>query len=241
MGNRDAPIPGRTDAARQPHGGAGVAGSVALHVLLLLALILAVPKPAPPPPKERRIAVEILDAGRFEEIAGSFASNLPPPRLPAAPALPATPPDIVSFPADLPLPPRSGETIVPERLLSAAALADPRSARALAALPRMAADDRIVQLCTVEALAQVAALDARYAPDLLSAYSMEEVRLSATSIEADGAAFRSQGRWYGLAFTCTLTPALDAVAGFEFTIGEEIPHEQWASHDLVEGSDPHGH
>lgn len=241
MGTREALIPRGKAAARPSHGGAGVAASVAIHAALLLALLLAVPKPVPPPPRERHVSVEILDPAQFEAIIGKNASSLPPPRLPEGLGLPDTPPDIISFPADLPPPPRAGEKIVPERFLSADVLADPRSAEALAALPLMQSDERVVQLCSIEALAQIAAADAEYDPDLLSAYSLGDIRLAATSIEADGAAFRSRGQWYGLAFTCELTANLDAVAAFEFTIGEAIPHEQWASHDLVEGGDPHEH
>lgn len=242
MGTREALIPRGKDAVRPPHGGAGIAGSLAVHLIFLLALLLVVPKPAPPRPSERRVSVEILDPGQFEAIIGPSAARLPPPRLPEGLGLPATPPDIISFPADLPPPPRSGETIVPQRFLSADALADPRSAKALAALPRLASDERVVQLCSIEALAQIAAADPEYDPDLLAAYSMGDIRLAARSIAANGAAFRSRGQWYGLAFECELTAALDAVAAFEFTIGKAIPHEQWASHDLVEGNDPHeGH
>lgn len=241
MGTREALIPRGRDAVRPPHGGAGIAGSLAVHLIFLLALLLTVPKPAPPPPRERHVSVEILDPGQFEALIGSSASSLPPPRLPEGLGLPDTPPDIISFPADLPLPPRSGETIVPERFLSAVALADPRSAEALAALPLMQSDERVVQLCSIEALAQVAAADPEYDPDLLASYSLGDIRLAATSVEADGAAFRSGGQWYSLAFKCSLTAALDAVAAFEFTIGEAIPHEQWASHGLVEGNDPHEH
>lgn len=102
----------------------------------------------------------------------------------------------------------------------------------------MQSDERVLQLCSIEALAQIAAADAAYDPDLLAAYSMGDIRLAARSVEADRAAFRSRGQWCGLDFKCSLTGALDAIAAF--TIGVAIPHEQWASHNLVEGSDPHG-
>jgi hypothetical protein len=240
MGTREA-LNSRERTGGRPPFKAARAASLALHLVLLLALLLVAPKPAPPVPQEKRISVEILDAGQIEAIFGPSADSLPPPRLPEGLGLPASPPDIISFPADLPPPPRSGETIMAERFLSAAVLADPRSAEALAALPRLASDERVVQLCTVEALAQIAALDAEYEPDLLSAYSLDDIRLTATAIDAPGAAFRSGGKWFGVAFRCRLTAALDAVEEFEFTIGAEIPHAQWAAHNLVEGNDPHGH
>ncbi|GAB4348597.1 MAG: hypothetical protein Kow0026_03310 [Oricola sp.] len=241
MGTREAQ--GRSSHAdvRPPSGGAGIAGSLAIHLTVLLTVLFAVPKPAPPPPTERRVSVEIVNPGEFAAAAGRFAASLPPPRLPEGPSLPAGPPDIISFPADLPLPPHSDERIVPARLLSAATLADPRSADALAALPQLAADERAVQLCSIEALAQIAALDAEFAPDLLAAYATGAIRLAGPSVEADGAAFRSRGQWYALAFKCALNAELDAVAAFEFTIGKAIPHEQWAGHNLAEGADPHGH
>lgn len=209
-----------------------MAGSFALHLAFLLALLLAMPKPAPPPPEDRSVSVEILDPGQFEAMTGPATPVLPAPLA----VLPPTPPEIISFPADLPPPPHSGETIVPQRMLSAAVLADPRSADALAALPQLASDERIVQLCSIEALEQIAALG-DYEPDLLAAYSMDEVRLTGRSIDATGAAFRSGGSWFHLAFKCGLTPSLDTVKDFEFRIGEQIPHQQWASHNLAEGED----
>ena len=84
----------------------------------------------------------------------------------------------------------------------------------------------------------IAALDDAYDPDLVAAYSMGDITLAGSTLTAAGAAFRSGGQWYGLSFDCTLTGGLDAVSAFEFTIGEAIPHEQWASHNLAEGGAP---
>jgi hypothetical protein len=215
----------------------GFAASVALHLALFGVLLLIVPKPAPRPPSEKRIAVEILDPAQFEAVYRSPAGALPAPQLPDGLALPQNPPDIISFPADLPLPPHSGEKIVARRFLSATAFDDPRSAKAKAALSAMLPDEKAIQLCNIEALEQITALDAEYQPDLLTAYSMQSVRLSATSVNAPGAAFRSRGQWFGVAFDCALTPDLAEVVAFEFRIGKAIPHEKWARYNLAEGED----
>ncbi|WP_193176744.1 DUF930 domain-containing protein [Oricola nitratireducens] len=216
----------------------GFLASLALHLAFLLALLLAVPKPPPPVHKERSIQVQLLDPGQFEAMIRPQPSAIPAPALPApAMALPESPPDVISFPADLPPPPHAGETIVAKRFLAMAALDDPRSADAKAALPQLAPDERVVQLCSIEALEQIAALGGDYNPDLLAAYSMGDIRIGRDAIDAAGAAFRSRGKWYRLAFKCSLTRKLDDIAAFEFRIGDQIPHVQWAAHNLVEGND----
>lgn len=217
------------------------AASFALHALLLVALIfLVMPEPRSPP-LERSVSVEILDAGRFSDIFGPQGANLPTPELPAGLALPADPPTVISFPADPPLPPHAGETIIPTRFLSADSLADPRSAGARAALTMLGADERVVQLCSIEALAQIAALDDSYEPDLVAAYSRSEISVTRVSIDAPGAAFRSRGHWYRLAFKCRVTPEFDEVAGFEFRLGAEIPRVDWARYHLADGEDLDSH
>ena len=50
---------------------------------------------------------------------------------------------------------------------------------------------------------------------------------------ADGAAFRSKGRWYGLQFTCDLSADGQSVTGFAFLVGDAIPREKWDAFGLA--------
>ncbi|MCI5076229.1 DUF930 domain-containing protein [Oricola sp.] len=220
------------------------AASLALHLLLLAAFLLAPSPKAPPPPQERTVDVQVLAPDEFEAL---FPRPDPTPALPT-PVL-ALPPELPDIPLPAPTqPPQASQpeaapdaTIVARRFLSSQVLADPRSADAKAALGQMLPDEKMVQLCAIEAMAQIAALDDRYSPDLVATYAMDRLTLRGSVVDAPGAAFRSGGIWYNLAFTCGLAPDLSAIASFEYRLGREIPPEDWEEHNLVAGRNMDGH
>ncbi|MBB6411397.1 hypothetical protein HNQ71_004071 [Mesorhizobium sangaii] len=92
------------------------------------------------------MSVDILTPQQFE------AATRPPPA-PVTPALPkapaAVPPPTSSPPR--PQPPATAAMIRPTEMLSAKTLADPRSRQARADLATFASDERMVQLCNLEA------------------------------------------------------------------------------------------
>ena len=202
------------------------ATSIALHVAILAAAILLIHVPAPEEPPERRVNVEFIDADRFDE---AFA--------PKAPEVPAEP-DEARFAPEQDLPElRPDGMIVARTLRSDAVLDDPRSAEARAALPMMQSDERMLQLCSIEAMAQVAGLGDDYAPDMIVTYAMDDVRIKAGTAKAPGAAVRSYGRWFNLRFECSVTPDLDHVVAFAFKMGDAIPEADWEDHNLAAGQD----
>ncbi|QCL98003.1 DUF930 domain-containing protein (plasmid) [Agrobacterium tumefaciens] len=120
-------------------------------------------------------------------------------------------------------------------MFSAKILADPRSKGALVALRQLATDDRIIQLCNVEVMEQVHRWNPDYQPDFVVAYAIADTKLSGLTLQADGGALRSKRHWYDVKFRCEVTPDLEKVVAFEFSLGAEIPESEWEAHSLPIG------
>jgi hypothetical protein len=212
---RSAPVPeaedGRTRLA------AAFAAAVALHLVLLGVALLAPIRATPESAPEPNVQVEMVTSQQFAAL--SPAPDRPP-----------------TLPLATPKTGAEGLTAA-THLMSAAILADPRSRQAREALPHLAPDERIVQLCDIEALQQVRAADPERQPEIVSAYAFAELKLSAHGLIADGAAFRSRERWYRLRFTCDVTPDLTKVTAFAFKVGDPIPKPELASHNLPLAAD----
>ena len=198
-----------------------VAAALALHVgLAILVFLLPAARPLRPP-RENTLNAQILTS---EEFAAANARR-PAAEEPAA-GVPPRPP--------------SGEPMTQAtHFFSGGLLADPRSRKAREALPGLAPDERIIQLCNIEALEQIhTANAARFQPDFAVAYAMAEVKLAGDTMEANGGAFRSRGRWYRLSYRCAVAPGLTQVVSFAYRVGDPIPKEDWASHGLIAGDGP---
>lgn len=194
----------------------GVGTSLALHGFFLLALLAFVANGPPLPPAEQGIAVDILSPAQFDALTA-------PPEGATRPTLPAESP-----PAPV--------IVRPTRMLSAGALADPRSREARALLPTLDDTERMVQLCDLEAMEQVHAWRDSFHPDRVVAYAMHDLAIAGETVEAGGAAFRSDDAWYNLKFTCRLAPDHTTVAAFEFMVGDPVPRNQWQARNLPSDS-----
>jgi hypothetical protein len=198
----------------------GISTSVVLHALLAATLALM---PLPKLPKrleEERVSVGILTPQQFE------ASTRPPPA-PARPSAPEAP-----APSPPPSAPRSQSPTAPAMvrptdMLSGKTLADPRSRQARADLATFASDERMVQLCNLEAMDQIRRWRADFQPERVVAYATAEEKVRGTTIAADGAAFRSRKNWYNLKFKCQLAQDGESVIGFEFLVGDPVAREKW--------------
>ncbi|MFE0014900.1 DUF930 domain-containing protein [Mesorhizobium sp. NPDC059054] len=204
----------------------GIGASCLLHLLLLVGLML----------------LPIPQALRLPPIESIKVDFVPPPQAPqpvqqSEPT--ATPKALPSTPTVQPLvqAPRPTTTQPPlikaEKLYSAQVLADPRSRGARKALPQLAPQERVIQLCNIEALAQLRRQRSGFQPDLVVPYAMKDTKVTGQLLEAKGAAIRSKKHWYGLAFNCEVAPDLKTVVAFEFLLGAEIPEQQWADHNLT--------
>jgi Domain of Unknown Function (DUF930) len=126
-------------------------------------------------------------------------------------------------------------SVKPTRMLSEMILNDPRSRKAKETLSVMAADEQMIQLCSIEAMAQVGAWKETFQPDLLVAYAMKGIKISGYSLLADGAAFHSDQKWYNIKFKCELAPDHRRVTAFEFLVGDAIPQSRWERLNLPKG------
>ena len=182
--------------------------------------------PLPKRPKrleEERVSVDILTPEQFD------ASTRPPPaqvtQEPLAP-LPQPAPAAPVAPVAA-QPPAQPAMIHATEMLSGKTFADPRSRQARADLATFASEERMVQLCNLEALDQIRKWRADFQPERVAPYATAEEKVKGTAIRADGAAFRSRGNWYGLKFNCELAEDGESVVGFEFLVGDPIPKEKW--------------
>ncbi|HEV2505522.1 MAG TPA: DUF930 domain-containing protein [Mesorhizobium sp.] len=202
-----------------------VGASCLLHLLLLAGvMLLPIPQALRLPPIES-IKVDFVPAPRPPEPVPQGKPALAPKTVPSAPAQPV-------FQGPLTAPARQ-PMVKAEKFYSAQVLADPRSRGARKALPQLAPQERVIQLCNIEALAQLRRQGTDFQPDMVVPYAMKDTKVTGHALEAKGAAMRSRKHWYGLAFNCEVAPDLKTVVAFEFLLGAEIPQDQWADHNLT--------
>ncbi|MCV9941011.1 DUF930 domain-containing protein [Boseaceae bacterium BT-24-1] len=215
----------------------GLAVALCLHLALLGALLAVRAFSGFVPESEASIAVELVGPEALMP-----ASPPPPPvQVPAPPpttgilplpqAAPITPPPDTPAAPPVPPPAEPPAMITARTLHSESVLANPRSRGTREALKTLDAAERIEQLCNLEAMSQIHAWKAEFEPDRVVAFAMAGTKASRTTLEAEGAAFRSRKQWYGLRFRCEMA-ATGKVAGFQFRVGEAIPRSEWAAHDL---------
>jgi len=124
------------------------------------------------------------------------------------------------------------------QFFSASVLAESGSRQVRATLPLLAKEDRITQLCNIEAVEQIHRWRAELQPDYVVTDAMADTRLRHLSLEASGGAFRSEGNWYSVKYRCTVTPNLGEVSSFEFLVGPAIPKQAWKKYHLVARDTP---
>ncbi|HTN60947.1 MAG TPA: DUF930 domain-containing protein [Devosia sp.] len=207
--------------------GADIAASAVLHVALL-ALLLHQSTALPDAPPERSIAIDLVTAAQYAVAIAAVPTVLTAP----ASRTSAVPPTARLPPVPQPKAETSG-MVHARQLLGASVLAEPASKEVRETLPLLGSDEQRIQLCNIEALAQIHAADERWDPDILVAYAMADMEVTDHGVAADGGAFRSRQQWYGFKFRCEVSSNLKAVTDFQFAIGEPIPKSEWASHDLT--------
>ncbi|AGB46560.1 protein of unknown function (DUF930) [Mesorhizobium australicum WSM2073] len=198
----------------------GISTSVLLHGLLAASVMLLPSPKRSSGPEEERVSVAILTPQQFE-----VSTRPPAPPIEEAPRAP-----MPEAPAPAPSAPRFPATpamIRPTRMLSAKTLADPRSKQARADLKTFASDERMVQLCNLEAMDQIRQWHADFQPERVVPYATAEEKITGTTIAANGAAFRSRKNWYSLKFKCQLAKDGESVIGFEFLVGDPVARDKW--------------
>lgn len=207
-----------------------------LHLLLGTVLGLNRLKPLPPPQAIKGIAVEIVTSAPV----ASPPDILPAPEE-AAPPVRTDTAAPVPQPSQAPEPPdtQTAHLEAPDRMIratqlySAAILNNPKSRKAKARLRQLVSEDRIIQLCNLEALEQVHRWKSSLTPNFLIAYARSDVQLTGRqTIEADGGAFHDRDSWYEIRFKCEISPDLTSVVAFEFAVGRKIPQRKWEEYNL---------
>ncbi len=93
-------------------------------------------------------------------------------------------------------------------------------------LQRLDPEERLEQLCDYTAMAQIRNDNRSFRPDRAVANAMADAHVSQDTIKATAGAFRSGGKWFTLAYSCTATPDHLKVISFQYSIGPEIPGHQ---------------
>ena len=206
---------------------ARLAGALALLLAALAAALLVGAAPFVDLQEGPAVETEVISARDFDALR-RVAPAPSEPSLAAAPeAVPGTPPAGPTPPVAAPAKP--DDMIRPTRMLSAQALADPRSRATRRALATLAEEERIAQLCDLEAMEQIHAWQPSYQPDRLVDYARADTRMRGNSLIAGGGAFRSGLKWYEVSFSCELDGSLRQVVGFAFKVGEPIPRQDWTA------------
>jgi len=213
--------------------------SLALHLAAIALLVFVAPRPQAPPDTETSVSVEIVAPPRrtlpdeapasSSAPAGADAASRPGP---SGPTLEAAVP---RAPLEAPLARAQPPMIRAERMLSQSVLANLRSRAARRELGSLAADERAVQLCGIEAMEQVHAWKDELLPETVIAYATKSLKIRGGSIVADGGAFLSAGSWYRLRFECDVQN--DTVVSFAYSVGDPIPRSEWEAYGLPEKAD----
>ena len=115
-----------------------------------------------------------------------------------------------------------------------ARLADPRARGTRKKLEGLLPDERLIQLCNIEATEQLSRARDNFNADAVVVYAMSDPQLTATTVSAKGAAVHAGTAWYRLRFDCEVTPDMKAVTNFRYALGASIPPDQWEEHALPE-------
>ena len=207
----------------------GTLASLGFHAALVAVLLIGPNGQRPEPVMPRSIAVEMVSTVQF---AALLAPPLAPVTSPATPE--AAEPNVAASPAPaVPAAKSNTGTIRATDFYAGRLLAEPASAALRAGMKTLDGSERLVQLCSIEAIEQVRRGRPEFDPDTVVAYAMADMAVRDGALIAEGAAFRSRREWYGMHFSCTADADYSAVEQFTFSVGDFIPHEQWEAHYLT--------
>lgn len=175
------------------------------------------------------------------------APEPPEPTAGPLPADPAAPPELPELPEssessessespespELPKPPESSQARPREtaqrigpRMPSGKPVAIPRPRVVPKDKTVLAGDRQREQLCHSAALIEIAKARPDLKPDLVISSAVDATLAADNVIVANGAAFRSEGRWFRFKFRCVADPAEDRVMSFDYLIGGPFPEDE---------------
>ncbi len=92
---------------------------------------------------------------------------------------------------------------------------------------------RLEQRCNARGMGLVSREHPPMRPDELVAYAFSDPRVKGNMIEARGAAIRIKGEWFHLSYVCETTEDRLNIKSFRYTLGSQVPKDQWDEHYLV--------
>jgi uncharacterized protein DUF930 len=113
--------------------------------------------------------------------------------------------------------------------LAAETNGDPRFYDSLRRLDPMT---RLDQICDYEAMLRIDRDPNPFHPDRAKAEVLSTPQRNTNSITTVGGAFRSDGHWYSLSYTCKTSPDHLKVTYFHYQIGKLIPASEWSKYGL---------
>lgn len=209
-----------------------VSVSLLVHGLVLAGVaVLAVPR-ALVPPLEQVISVDMVPAAQLVRPQAPLPLAPVPAAILAglAAASPALePPAAIAA--------SGGQRVQATDFYAASILADPANAGLRRSFGSLAGSEQAIQLCNMEALEQIALGETGPAPDTMVGYAFDEITVDGLVVTANGGAFRRQGQWFRVQFSCTVASDMAAVTAFDYQAGARVPESEWEEHFLNDTDD----
>jgi hypothetical protein len=158
---------------------------------------------------------------------GTTTAATATPTLPPPATAPSTPP------AATPMEPAPQAMQEATEFYASDLLRRPENAQVRETLPLLAPDERIVQLCNIEALEQIRMANGGRFPDSLDTSAFKDTEISNGKLSAPLGAYRADRKWYYVTFECTPGSDRESVIAFTFELGDEVPQELWEEHELI--------
>ncbi|MGQ4272728.1 DUF930 domain-containing protein [Terrihabitans sp. B22-R8] len=129
--------------------------------------------------------------------------------------------------------------MIPFRLFSAfvlsvsiANLAQAASPQLERSLQKLEPHTRMREVCDLEVAGRISKQSQYSGVDRVVSDARHDSTRIDDTVNAKGAAFRRQGKWYALQYSCTLSSDHMKVGSLRFTIGKEIPEPEWEEFGL---------
>jgi hypothetical protein len=174
------------------------------------------PPASPEAPVMDSAALALLTAPALSE-TGASEPGAADVVLPEKVVRPSPRPASATAAAERPIP----ELQEAKRLYSSSRTGDQRAMTAMAGIPR---GERAGQLCASELQAQLRNGSPAYRPELIPAYTLAP---GTTALKVGRGAFRAEGAWYDVSFSCQVNADATEIQSFSYAVGSRIPRSEW--------------
>lgn len=94
-------------------------------------------------------------------------------------------------------------------------------------LMKLDPEERAHQVCVIKGIDTIRREGKLPKADRLKTSISGRAAFTGTQVAAKGGAVRAKSHWYGLQFTCDVTPDQMKALSFTYEIGKEIPEDKW--------------